>query len=82
MRKVYLDNLPTKTYKNGIGIDWGNVNGLSFKFQYDEIIGEMKIINAVHNNPIVEVEYNNVPFKINKSSIRKCSFGSADKNLD
>ena len=42
MRKVYLDNLPKD---NRYYIDWKNSIDCKVKFVYDDIYGELKIIN-------------------------------------
>lgn len=77
MRKVFLDDLPTK---EGIGalkgqkvIDWINSVGYKVKFVYDDIEGEIKIINYDNNTRKLNLLYlDNQVFSISSSHLRQC----------
>lgn len=75
MRKVFLDNLPTKKYGEKLKINWNKVNGKTLKFQYDEIVDEIKIMNASSKSEIIEVEYKGLLSTINKTSFINCKIG-------
>ena len=44
MRKVFLDNLPTKKYGNTFRIDWMKSIGSKIRFTYDDLDGEIEIV--------------------------------------
>lgn len=56
MRKVYLDNLPRMNNKT---ISWKNSVGFKIKFEYDDIVGELNIIDykTNGNSPQLYIEY-------------------------
>ena len=63
MRKVFLDELPIKIYKNKKCIDWLSCIGYKTKFIYDDIEGEIEIVDykggylylKYLNNPIYKM---------------------------
>lgn len=75
MRKIYIDDLPKRKYGNKFVIDWNRVNGHILNFQYDNIIGKVKIVNASSENKIIDIEYNNIVSKIDKTSLISCKIG-------
>lgn len=75
MRKIILDSLPTKKYGDKNRIDWKNANGAIVEFVYDDLIGNIKILNAKPSDKIIEIEYNNIREKIDKSSFINCKIG-------
>lgn len=57
MRKVFLDDLP----KRGKVVDWMSSPGFVAKFIYDDIEGEIKIVDYLNDGKLV-VEYNGKVF--------------------
>lgn len=62
MRKVLISDLPTKKYGNTFRIDWMKSVGLKVKFIYDDLNGEIKIVD--YNNGKINVLYNNSKYWI------------------
>ena len=78
MRKMFLENLPKKTYKGKKCIDWENSIGYKIKFIYDSIEGELELLNYIHNNnnnPKISIKYNNKIFDIQTDNFKKCQIG-------
>lgn len=82
MKKVFLDNLPKKL---GVGaninkecIDWNKSIGHKVKFIYDDIEGEIYIINQYKKSfqNYLEVKYNDKIVHISASSFIKCAIGN------
>ena len=71
MRKVFLDDLPHK----GKLIDWINSIGYKFKFIYDDVKGELEIIDYNQKNHKLNVKYNNNIYYINTDSVLNCKLG-------
>lgn len=74
MRKVFLDNLPRK----GKQIDWKNSKGYKIKFTYDDIEGELFIIDYMSKNrqSYVIIEYNcNENFRIGVGDLSNGKLG-------
>lgn len=71
MRKVFLDELPRK----GKIIDWKSSVGYKVKFIYDEIKGELEIINHEACDMMLTLKYNGNLRKINTSGLKKASLG-------
>lgn len=60
MRKVFLDNLPTKKYGNTFRIDWMKSIGSKIRFTYDDLDGEIEVVgfnNKKINTLYGETEY-------------------------
>lgn len=54
MRKIFLDDLP-RTYK---GVDWKNSVGNKVKFIYDDIEGEIEIIDYMKGKKsMIKIRY-------------------------
>ena len=75
MRKVYLDKLP----KRGKYVDWGKSIGHSIPFQYDDIEGELPILDYIKkgNRGFIVTKYNgkdNIEVWI--GAMTKCRLGS------
>ena len=78
MRKVYLDNLPKD---NRYYIDWKNSIDCKVKFVYDDIYGELKIINYSNNK--VTIKYKNNIQTISIEQFKRASIGRlVDKYTD
>ena len=45
MRKMFIENLPKRQGRNRKEIDWKNTIGYKVKFVYDDIEGEVEIID-------------------------------------
>ena len=78
MRKIFLDNLP---HKYGIGankdklvVNWKSSVGYEIKFIYDNIKGEIKILNYYIKNKqlYLQIEYNFNIYDIHISSLKEC----------
>lgn len=74
---IDLSSLPTY-YK---GIDWRNSVGYKLPFTYNNIIGELEIIEYVDDRTMM-VKYKNWTLPIQKSSIYKCMLASILKIRD
>lgn len=75
MRKVFLDNIPTK---KGLGansnkdiFDWKNATNKLVSFIYDDIKGEIKIISYDSKKCYLTVEFNQERFSINAGMFKK-----------
>lgn len=77
MRKVFLDELPR--YQEGRykgKMNWSeSVNCKGIKFIYDDIEGELEIINYNKENQKLEIKYNNNNFFIKTGDFSKCKLG-------
>lgn len=75
MRKVFLDNLPKKMRIDKEIIDWKGSMGIKVPFIYDDIEGEVEIIN--YDNGILTIKnlLNNEFFKIKTDKLSKCKLG-------
>lgn len=73
MRKVFLDDLPR--WGNYGHIDWEKSIGYKVKFIYDDIEGEIEIIN--HNGNYIYIKYlNKEPYRIISGHFRECKLGN------
>ena len=77
MRKVFLDELPKNKYGNKQRIDWENSIGYKVKFIYDDIEGEVEIIDYIKENqhPSIYIYYNNKSHRIYTDNFLKCALG-------
>lgn len=78
MRKVFLDELPKKKYGNKETIDWKNSIGYKVKFIYDDIEGEIEIIDIINQKIILKYD-NNEPYTLIVDSFKKCKLASVLK---
>ena len=69
MKKVFLDNLP----RRGKLIDWKNSVGYKVNFIYDNIEGEVEILD--YNKRNLDVKYNNIVTTIYTGSLSECQLG-------
>ena len=60
IRKVFLDDLP----KRGKRVDWKNSIGYRVKFIYDDIEGELEIVDYNFNNKKLSIKYLDKPIYI------------------
>jgi hypothetical protein len=76
MKKVFLDNLPRggKFIKDN-DINWKNSIGYKVKFIYDDIEGNIDIIEYFGKRKL-KVKYNNEFYDIGCSELRTCKIGS------
>lgn len=68
MRKVFLDDLPK--WGDGVRINWSKSVGYKFKFVYDDIEGEIEILDYISKGQCLTVKYlGREPFKTTTSNI-------------
>jgi hypothetical protein len=80
MRKVFLEDLPKKSgigqNKGNMVIDWKMSIGILVPFIYENINGEIKIIDYEPKNQILHIEYKDKEiFKITTGNFQKCKLG-------
>lgn len=80
MKKVFLDELPTKF---GIGansrkqiIDWSKSIGKEIRFEYEDIVGVFKIVSYDVKKYKCEILYHNDKYSINLGQIKRCELGN------
>lgn len=80
MRKVFLDDLPRK---KGIGankdkdvIDWKNSIEFTINFIYNDVEGEIEIIDYDTKEAKLTIKYNNKKFNIYSSKLLECKLGT------
>ena len=75
MRKVFLENLPRK--RKGKFIDWKNCVGYIIHFIYDDVEGDMEIIDYITNTySYVSIKYLNEVYNIRTDSLKICNLGT------
>lgn len=72
-KEIDLSELPKKKYGNKERIDWKNAIGYKCEFKYDDILGEVEIIN--HKNTTVYFKYNKDMYNMKSTSFIRCCFG-------
>lgn len=73
MREVFLDDLPRWDSGTNKGkINWESVTNSSVKFVYDNIKGEIEVINYDKKSQYLTVKYNNKTFDIKAYEFSKC----------
>ena len=76
MRKVFLDNLPRGSrYTSDDKINWTDSIGYKVKFVYDDIEGEIEIIDYAIKKQRLNIRYNNNDFSIKTMNFSKCGLG-------
>ena len=77
MKKIFLDNLPKKIRCKKECIDWINSIGYNVRFIYDDIEGEMHILEYVSkgSHPRINVVYENKIHSIGINGFSKCEIG-------
>ena len=81
MKKVFLENLPKKIYKGRKCIDWINSVGYKVPFIYEDIKGEVEIVDYDKNKTLLTIKYNNKKCKISTGSFTSCSFGNISNKI-
>ncbi|HAT4302324.1 TPA: hypothetical protein I9089_002431 [Clostridium perfringens] len=71
MRKVFLENLP----KKGNRINWKESIGYKVPFVYDDIEGEIEIIDYLVNNKKLMIAYDINKINISTGNFQKCRIG-------
>lgn len=73
MNKIFLEHLPHR----GKLIDWKNSVGYFIHFIYEEIEGDLEVINYINEKHIkIEIKYNNNIYSISTGSIKNCNLGN------
>ena len=77
MKKIFLDNLPKKIRCKKECIDWINSIGYNVRFIYDDIEGEIHILEYVSkgSHPRINVVYENKIHSIGINGFSKCEIG-------
>lgn len=76
IKKIFLDNLPRwKNKRNKGNINWSKTIGCKIKFIYDNIEGEVEIIDYLNKKQQLYIKYINNIFTIRTSKFIKCCFG-------
>lgn len=74
MRKVFLDGLPKRGKTNQI--NWKKSVGHKVKFIYEDIEGEVEIVDYELKAQKLNIKYNDIIFPINTSSFMNCMLGT------
>ena len=77
MRKVFLDDLPRKGGQLGF-IDWNKCKGMKVSFVYDDIEGEVELIDYISCEQKLIIKYNNRIFwdkPILRGNFQQCRLG-------
>lgn len=69
---INLDSLPRKPYNNTYRIDWKNSIGCKCKFVYDDIEGEVKIIDCIDHK--IMFEYGDKVDTTSSTNFSNCNF--------
>ncbi|EPB8173244.1 hypothetical protein ACRTAL_002422 [Clostridium perfringens] len=72
MRKVFLENLP----KKGDRINWKESIGYKVPFVYDDIEGEIKIIDYITKDRKLVLKYNNEKYTMTSNHFIYCKIGN------
>ena len=77
-RKVFTENLHKKEYKGRKCIDWKNSIGYKVHFIYDDIEGDLEIIDYIKSNKKskIEIKYKNKLCIINSNHLKECKIGT------
>jgi len=82
LKKVFLDDLPKKygfgANKDKLCISWKESIGHKVKFIYDNIVGELEIINyyTESNHGYLDIKYNNKIVNMDTGAFINCSIGN------
>ena len=75
MRKVFLENLPRK--RTGNFIDWKNCVGYKVHFIYDDVEGDLEIIDYIRDrNSKLLLKYNKKEILMDSSQFKECRIGN------
>lgn len=75
MRKIFLENLP-KSNHNGGSINWKESINCKIRFIYDDIEGDLTIIDYRSKEQTLTVEYKKDIFKIRTGNLKKLKLGN------
>ena len=79
-RKIFLEELPKKkdiSFNNKTrGINWEKSIGYKVRFIYDDIEGDVEIIEYILEYQFLIIKYNHIEFKISINGFKTCSFGN------
>lgn len=76
MRKLfYEDVLINDKFRKGKNIDWVNSIGKSIHFIYDDIEGDIVIIDYDKKKSMVTYNYHNITYKQASTSLKDCKLG-------
>lgn len=75
IRKVFLEDLPRwKSGNNKGNINWKECIKYKIKFIYEDIVGEIEIIDCTGKYLLIKYS-NNKPYKISKGHFQRCEIG-------
>ena len=75
MKKVFLEELPKKKWNGTLCIDWINSVGYTIEFIYEDIHGEIEIVDYIKKKQKLVIKYKNKINEISTSVFSKCSIG-------
>lgn len=75
MRKIFMEDLPTKLCRGRVEINWPNSIGYKCKFIYNNIEDEIEIIDYDIKTKHIYLKYNNKIDHMYISSFKSCSLG-------
>ena len=76
-KQIFLDSLPHK----GKLINWINSVGYKVPFIYEDIEGEVEIVDYDKNKTLLTIKYNNKKCKISTGGFTSCSFGNISNKI-
>ena len=75
-KKIFLENLPKKKYKDKENIDWSNSIGYKIRFIYEDIKDEFEIIEYDKKYQKLKIKYNDNEYCILIGNLKKCKLGN------
>lgn len=75
MKKVFLEELPKKKWNGTLCIDWINSVGCTVEFIYEDIQGEIEIVDYIKKKQKLVIKYKNEINEISTNVFSKCSIG-------
>ena len=82
MKKVFVDILPTKKFGERICIDWESSVGKSFNFIYEDLQGEITILNYFKQKRTLTLKYLNFEKDITTTHLLECKIGNLIKGIN
>ena len=74
-KKIFLENLPKKKYKDKEKIDWSNSIGYKIRFIYEDIKDEFEIIEYDKKYQKLKIKYNDKIYEKDTNGIINCEIG-------